>query len=180
MLSAFCLLLCAYFMRSRIYLHPSTLAKRGPVLLFLAIVGFYFYGLGHLPFVGPDEPRYAQVAREMFLRQDLITPTLGGHNWFEKPALLYWMMIASFKLFGVSEWAARLPAALSGLFTIAAVYCIGTRIDDPAVERVQGCSFWLTVASATTVGTVVFSRAARFGIILTMTRTWALAFYILH
>jgi 4-amino-4-deoxy-L-arabinose transferase-like glycosyltransferase len=69
-------------------LHPSTLAKRGTVLLFLAIVAFYSYGLGHLPLVGPDEPRYAQVAREMFLRRDLITPTLGGHTWFEKPALL--------------------------------------------------------------------------------------------
>ena len=161
-------------------MHPSSLAKRGTVLLFLVIAAFYFYGLGHLPFVGPDEPRYAQVAREMFQRHDLITPTLGGHNWFEKPALLYWMMIASFKLFGVSEWAARLPAALSGLFTIAAVYCIGTRIEHDAVERLQGYSFWLTVASATTVGTVVFSRAASFDIILTMTTTWALAFYLLH
>jgi len=63
---------------------------------------------------GADDQRlrarrhHAQVAREMFLRHDLITPTLGGHAWFEKPALLYWMMIASFHLFGISEWAARL------------------------------------------------------------------------
>src|SRR6266516_3703012 len=128
MLSAFCLLLSAYFMRSRIYLHPSTLAKRGIVLLFLATALFYFYGLDHLPFVGPDEPRYAQVAREMFLRHDLITPTLGGHPWFEKPALLYWMMIGSFTAFGVSEWTARLGPALSGLLTIAAVYWVSRRI----------------------------------------------------
>src|SRR6266850_7826042 len=96
-----------YPIRSRIYLHPSTLAKRVSILLCLAIVAFYFYGLGVVPLVGPDEPRYAQVAREMFLRGDLITPTLGGHTWFEKPALLYWMMIAAFKAFGVNEWAAR-------------------------------------------------------------------------
>jgi len=161
-------------------LHPSTLAKRGPVLLFLAIVGFYFYGLGHLPFVGPDEPRYAQVAREMFLRQDLITPTLGGHTWFEKPALLYWMMVVSFKLFGVSEWAARLPAALSGLLTVAAVYCIGTRIEREASEKLSGYGFWVTLASATTLGIIVFARAASFDIILTMTTTWALVLYLLH
>jgi 4-amino-4-deoxy-L-arabinose transferase-like glycosyltransferase len=103
-------------------LQPSTLAKRGSLFLFLAVIAFYFYGLGHLPFVGPDEPRYAQVAREMFLRGDLITPTLGGHTWFEKPPLLYWMMIAGFKLFGVSEWSARLPSALSGVLTAAAVF----------------------------------------------------------
>jgi 4-amino-4-deoxy-L-arabinose transferase-like glycosyltransferase len=161
-------------------LHPSTLAKRGTVLLFLAVVAFYFYALGHLPFVGPDEPRYAQVAREMFLRHDLITPTLGGHTWFEKPALLYWMMVGSFKLFGVSEGAARLPAALSGLLTIAAVYCIGTRIERQGSEKLCGYGFWVTVASATTLGIIVFSRAASFDIILTMTTTWTLAFYLLH
>ena len=93
----------------------STLAKRGSLILFLHRCGIYLYGLGHLPLLGPDEPRYAQIGREMFLRGDLITPTLGGHPWFEKPALLYWLMIASYKIFGVSEWSARLPAAVAGL-----------------------------------------------------------------
>jgi 4-amino-4-deoxy-L-arabinose transferase-like glycosyltransferase len=166
-------------------LHPSTLAKRGTIFLFLVIAAFYFYGLGHLPFVGPDEPRYAQVAREMFLRHDLITPTLGGHTWFEKPALLYWMMIASFKLFGVSEWAARLPAAASGLLTVAAVSCIGNRAERSyAAEGLRGDSltlgFWSALAAATTIGLVAFSRAASFDILLTMTTTWTLAFYVLH
>ena len=163
-------------------MHPSTLAKRGTVLLFLAIVAVYFYGLGHLPFVGPDEPRYAQVAREMFLRHDLITPTLGGHTWFEKPALLYWMMILSFKLFGVSEWAAHLPAAISGVLTVVAVFVVGRRVErneDPDNE-LQSYAFWSALAAATTIGIVVFSRAASFDIVLTMTTTWALAFYILY
>ncbi len=163
-------------------MHPSTLAKRGTVLLFLAIVAVYFYGLGNLPLVGPDEPRYAQVAREMFLRHDLITPTLGGHTWFEKPALLYWMMIASFKLFGVTEWAARLPAAVSGVLTVAAVFVVGRRVErdkDPDNE-LQSYAFWSALAAATTIGIVVFSRAASFDIVLTVTTTWALAFYVLY
>jgi 4-amino-4-deoxy-L-arabinose transferase-like glycosyltransferase len=180
---ALCLVLTAFCLlhEERLYLHPSTLAKRGTVLLFLVVVAFYFYGLGYLPFVGPDEPRYAQVAREMFLRRDLITPTLGGHTWFEKPALLYWMMIASFKLFGVSEWAARLPAAFSGLLTVAAVYCIGRRGErNSADQTLRGYGFWSALASATTLGVVVFSRAASFDIILTMTTTWALTCYLLY
>ena len=163
-------------------MHPSTLAKRGTVLLFLAIVAVYFFGLGHLPFVGPDEPRYAQVAREMFLRRDLITPTLGGHTWFEKPALLYWLMILSFKLFGVSEWAARLPSVLSGVLTVAAVFVVGRRVEvdgDPNNE-LHGYAFWSALAAATTLGIVAFSRAASFDIILTMATTWALAFYVLY
>ena len=43
----------------------------------------FFYGLGRLPFLGPDEPRYAQVAREMVQTGDWITPRLAGIHWFE-------------------------------------------------------------------------------------------------
>ena len=163
-------------------MHPSILAKRGTVLLFFAIAVFYFYGLGHLPLVGPDEPRYAQVAREMFLRGDLITPTLGGRTWFEKPALLYWMIIASFKLFGVTEWSARLPAAISGVLTVAAVFVLGRQLEAVKGEdpKFQGYAFWSAIAAATTIGIVVFSQAVSFDIILTMTTTWALAFYFLY
>jgi 4-amino-4-deoxy-L-arabinose transferase-like glycosyltransferase len=157
------------------------------VFLLVVVVAFYLYGLGHLPLVGPDEPRYAQVAREMLLRHDLITPTLGGHTWFEKPALLYWMMIASFKLFGVSEWAARLPAAVSGLLTVAAVFFVGNRLEGKCAGAQLGSDslhglqvgFWSALAAATTIGIVAFSRAASFDILLTMTTTWSLAFYIL-
>jgi 4-amino-4-deoxy-L-arabinose transferase-like glycosyltransferase len=161
-------------------LQPSSLAKRGSLLLFLVIIAAYLYGLGHLPLVGPDESRYAQIAREMLLRNDLITPTLGGHLWFEKPALLYWMMMGSFKLFGVSEWSARFPSALSGILTIAAVFCVARKVD-----RIEGdgprrdWSFWSSLVLATTLGMIVFSRAAAFDIILTMTMTWALACFIL-
>jgi 4-amino-4-deoxy-L-arabinose transferase-like glycosyltransferase len=162
-------------------LHPSNLAKRGTVLLFLAVIAFYFYGLGHLPLLGPDEPRYAQVAREMFVRHDLITPTLGGHVWFEKPALLYWLMIASFKLFGVSEWAARLPSAVAGLLTIAALFVVSRQATAVAKDtESQSYAFWCVLVSATTLGLVVFSRGASFDILLTMTTTWALAFYVLY
>jgi 4-amino-4-deoxy-L-arabinose transferase-like glycosyltransferase len=63
-------------------------------LWLVVIIGFlilYFYGLNFVPLLGPDEPRYSQIAREMFERNDWLTPTLGGYNWFEKPALLYWL-----------------------------------------------------------------------------------------
>jgi len=162
-------------------LHPSTLAKRVSILLFLAIVAFYIYGLGLIPLVGPDEPRYAQVAREMFSRGDLITPTLGGHPWFEKPALLYWMMIASFKMFGVSEWSARLGSALAGLLTIAAVWYVGREVERTSSSfDVEGLGFWSAFAAATSLGMIVFSRGASFDIVITMTTTWALSFFVLQ
>src|SRR5437899_3242512 len=81
------------------------------------IVFTYFFGLT-IPLLGPDEPRYAQVAREMLDRGDFVTPTLGGFNWFEKPALFYWLEMASYKIFGVTEFAAGFGSALFGLGTI--------------------------------------------------------------
>jgi 4-amino-4-deoxy-L-arabinose transferase-like glycosyltransferase len=157
-------------------LHPSTLAKRVYLLLFAVIIVFYFYGLGKLPLLGPDEPRYAQVAREMFLNRDLITPTLGGHTWFEKPALLYWMIVASFKVFGVSEWSARLGPAVCGLLTVVSVWFVGRELD----EEAPGFGFWTVVVSASCLGLIVFSRAASFDVVITMTSTWSLAFFLLH
>jgi len=158
-------------------LHPSTLAKRVYILLFAIIIAFYLYGLGKLPLLGPDEPRYAQVAREMFLTGDLITPTLGHHTWFEKPALLYWMIAGSFKVFGVNEWAARFGPALCGLLTIAAVWFVGREIDR---EEPRGFAFWSVVVSGSCLGLIVFSRATGFDVVITMTTTWALAFFLLH
>jgi 4-amino-4-deoxy-L-arabinose transferase-like glycosyltransferase len=158
-------------------LHPSTLAKRVYLLLFAIIIAFYLYGLGKLPLLGPDEPRYAQVAREMFLTGDLITPMLGHHTWFEKPALLYWMIAGAFKVFGVSEWSARFGPALCGLLTIAAVWYVGRELDR---EEPRGFAFWSVVVTASCLGLIVFSRAASFDVVITMTSTWALAFFLLH
>lgn len=160
-------------------MHPSALAKRLYILLFIAIVAFYFYGLGSLPLLGPDEPRYAQVAREMFLRGDLITPTLGGHTWFEKPALLYWMIMASFKVFGVHEWSARVGPAVCGLLTIAAVWRVGREVERGS-EQARDFSFWSVLVAASSLGLIVFSRAVSFDIVVTMTATWALAFFVLY
>ena len=154
-------------------MHPSALAKRVYVFLFLIVSAFYLYGVGHLPLLGPDEPRYAQVAREMFLSGDYVTPTLGGHTWFEKPALLYWMIAAAFKVFGVSEGAARFGPALCGLLTIAAVWCVGRKIDD-------SFGVWSLIVTATSLGLIVFSRAASFDVVITMTTSWALACFLLH
>ena len=154
----------------------STLAKRAALLFFLAAAAFYFYGLGHLPFIGPDEPRYAEVAREMYLRGDMVTPTLGGHTWFEKPALLYWMMIGSYRLFGVLEWAARLGPAICGLLTVLLIYWAGNRIERAHEDEreASGLGLWSGVALASSVGLIVFSRGASFDIVVTMTVTLAL------
>lgn len=151
-----------------------TLAKHSKLLLFIVVCGLYFYGLGYAPLVGPDEPRYAQVAREMFDRRDAVTPTLGGFTWFEKPALLYWGMMASYQVFGVSEWSARLPAICSGLLAVLMIGWVGKRVEDTESPGVNHLGLISSLVLASSAGLIVFSRGATFDIIITMTVTLAL------
>jgi len=92
----------------------------------LLLAGFcaflFFYGLSQFGLIGADEPRYAQVAREMLERHDWITPTLGGEPWLEKPPLYYWQAMVAYSVFGVTDWAARLPVAIDATLLVLAVY----------------------------------------------------------
>lgn len=160
------------------------------MMVAVVVVFVYFFGLT-IPLVGPDEPRYAQVAREMFERGDWVTPTLGGYHWFEKPALLYWLQIASYNIFGVTEFAARFGSALFGLGTVACLWILGRRI---ATERTEALPFkekhlsvyslanfgnLLGLVAASSIGIIVFARGASFDIILTFPMTAALVSYYL-
>ncbi|HVF50315.1 MAG TPA: glycosyltransferase family 39 protein [Pyrinomonadaceae bacterium] len=153
----------------------SNLAKRAGWLLLIAVGVVYLCGLGGLPFVGPDEPRYAQVAREMFARGDFVTPTLNGRTWFEKPALLYWMMMASFEAFGISEWSARLGSACAGLLTLLLVGWVANAVETATGAQMRWFGVVATATAATMAGLLVFSRGASFDILLTLTVTLALA-----
>ncbi len=70
----------------------------------------------------PDEGRYAEIPREMVETGDYIVPHLDYVRYFEKPPLLYWATALSFRIFGLSEWSARLPNALAALLTVLLLY----------------------------------------------------------
>ena len=79
--------------------------------------------------VGADEPRYAQVAREMLDRHDWVTPMLWGKPWLEKPPLYYWGAILAYKATGtVTGWAARLPSAVFSTIMVFFVYVWARRL----------------------------------------------------
>lgn len=144
-------------------------------LAFLVLL-VYFSGLT-VPLMGPDEPRYAQVAREMYERGAWLTPTLDGYPWFEKPPLLYWLQIVSYHTFGVSEFAARLGPALCGLGTISVLSLLGKTEED---SRNVGLLHHLMLTAASTLGLIVFSHAAGFDIVLTFTLTAALISFFIY
>jgi len=134
---------------------PSPIVRIAWVFLFLATLYLcYFHNLGALGFVGPDEPRYAWIARDMADSGDWVTPRLYGHAWFEKPVLYYWVAALSFKRFGANEAAARFPSAFSALLATLAMAWLAYRLYGRETAR------WLMLLLPTTVGMIGFSHAA--------------------
>src|SRR5438034_3528763 len=76
----------------------------------------------------PDEGRYAEIPREMLVRGDWIVPRLQGEPYLDKPPLLYWLAMLSYRVFGVHDWAARLVPALAVHGTIVLSYLFGRRL----------------------------------------------------
>ncbi len=159
-------------------------------LLLFAVTSFVLlYGLvplfggDQLGLVGADEPRYAQIAREMLaehdstcqqLRTDIfpsslrpvairnaykclttgtITPILNGRPWLEKPALYYWRAMGFFREFGVSDWSARLPSA-SGAFALIVLIYLHMRRFRP------GGHVDAALITASSLGIIAFARGA--------------------
>ncbi len=132
-------------------------------LLLLAVCGFFFFWkLSSFGLIGADEPRYAQVAREMLARHDWVTPTLGGTAWLEKPPLYYWQAMIAYRVFGVSDWAARLPSAFDALVLVLPVCWFLSRFR-PGME-LDGA-----LMLATCAGIVGYARAASMDMALAAT-----------
>ena len=123
-------------------------------LVLVALYVCLFSGLGVLGLVGPDEPRYAAVARAMAEAHDWITPRLWGTPWFEKPVLYYWTAGAAMRVFGVSEFAARLPSALAALLAVLAVAWTALR------SYGIGAAWYALLMLPTSVAMIGFARAA--------------------
>jgi 4-amino-4-deoxy-L-arabinose transferase-like glycosyltransferase len=154
------------------------------VTLFLRCFGLSPYtGGDRLGLVGADEPRYAQIAREMLAAHDAacnaahtnlipnslrlvdlkaaykcllsgtVTPILYGQPWLEKPALYYWRAMGFFREFGVSDWSARLPSTSGALALIVLIYLHMRRFR-------PGGQLDAALITASSVGIIAFSRGA--------------------
>ena len=98
------------------------------VSLLFAITGFaLLYKLGDLPFAEPDEPRYAESAREMIELSSYMVPYLNYEPRLEKPVLHYLLICASYALLGVSEFSARLPSVLAALLLLGMTFFVVQR-----------------------------------------------------
>jgi 4-amino-4-deoxy-L-arabinose transferase-like glycosyltransferase len=108
--------------------HPPIPTRRSVALIVLAWAILQLGGLFSPGLLDDVDSVYLEVAREMLQRHDYVTPTIDGIRFFDKPPLMYWMAAGSMKVFGVHDWAARLPLALGVLALLLAVYALGRRL----------------------------------------------------
>jgi hypothetical protein len=107
----------------------SSALHLGKILLLTIIYVLLWFGtLNYRHLIPSDEGRYAEMAREMLVTGDWVTPRYNGYKYFEKPPLQVWATAATFQAFGIGDWQARLWTALTGFLTILAIGFTGARI----------------------------------------------------
>lgn len=145
------------------------------LLLAIPLVYFlYFFGLSQVGLLGPDEPRYASIGRQMARSGDWITPRLWGVPWFEKPALLYWMTGTAFRLGLGEELAPRLPVALMSVAFLIFFYGVmsrefGKRAATFAAAILATSAGWLSLSH---IGVTDLPMSAAFSAGMLLCLTW--------
>jgi len=139
---------------------PHRWQPRSVAILVLAWAVLQIGGLFTPGLLDDVDSVYIQIAREMLQRHDYVTPMIDGIRFFDKPPLMYWMAAGSMHLFGIHDWAARLPLALGVLALLLSVYALGIRlfvtISPPnAPDR---AALYAALAMATSIGPYLYTR----------------------
>jgi 4-amino-4-deoxy-L-arabinose transferase-like glycosyltransferase len=144
------------------------------VLLLVAVSLFlFFYGLGDMALTDPDETFYAQTAREMLDAGEWTTPLIFGEPQFEKPAFYYWLVMISYMVFGVGEFAARFPSAVFGIAGVIGMYFLGRLF----FSRL--CGFLSGLILATCVQYIILSRGCVTDMVLMVFILFCFLFFLM-
>jgi 4-amino-4-deoxy-L-arabinose transferase-like glycosyltransferase len=141
----------------------------------------FFDGLGSLGLMDKTEALFVEVGHQMLERGDWVTPWWNGQRFFDYPVWGYWMVALSFRLFGVSEWAARLPVALAASAVLAAAFAL-LLAWSPAGEAGRPRFLRAAVAAgvlATTPGWIGWGRTSTTDMFLASAITLALFGFLL-
>lgn len=144
--------------------------------LLLAVLAVRLGLTAMLPLADTTEPRYAEIARIMAETGDWITPWFDyGVPFWGKPPLSFWAQALSFKVFGVSEFAARFPSWLANAATVYFIYSLGRYLNvSPRDDQARASGLWAAVIYATTAlgfvsaGTVMTDSFLLLGTTLTL------------
>ena len=130
-----------------------------------------FVNLGVTGLWDLDEALYTSIAREMSVRGDWVVPTFNAGVFYDKPPLMFWLMMGSFRFLGESEFSARLPAAILAIGTALATYHLARRLFSAEV------GFWAGLATTSNIIFTVSARAATVDSALTFVTTLAMALF---
>lgn len=144
------------------------------VIILLAITLLVvLFGLGNMALTDPDETFYAQTAKEMLNAGEWTTPLIFGKPQFEKPVLYYWLVMISYVIFGVNEFAARLPSAIFAVAGVIGVYLLGRVL----YSRISGIfSGFILITCAQYL---VLARACVTDMVLSVFILYSLLFFLL-
>ncbi len=131
---------------------PDSRLRLVSLLTVLVIPAALLYPCLSFRLLEPDEGRYAEIPREMLERGDWIVPHLQAEPYLDKPPLMYWLVMASYSIFGVHDWAARIPPALAIHATILSLYLIGRR------SLGERPAFWAALLLSVTPGFITMGR----------------------
>ena len=101
-------------------------------LIFVVLVSF-FLPLGMVPLFNLDEGAFSEATREMLLNHNFITTYLNGDLRFDKPILIYWFQAISVSIFGLNEFALRLPSAIAGALWVYSIWWFTKKYFDEKV-----------------------------------------------
>jgi 4-amino-4-deoxy-L-arabinose transferase-like glycosyltransferase len=127
---------------------------RNYIVLFVGCLLFHLAGTWSLPLIDRDEPRFAEAAREMRERADFIVPYFNNQFRFDKPPLTYWLQVASYRVFGENDFAARFPTAVAAALVASVLLTWGQRLRDEKV------GWWAAVIFTLSLQTFVHGKAA--------------------
>jgi 4-amino-4-deoxy-L-arabinose transferase-like glycosyltransferase len=147
-------------------------SMRPPALLAAIAAAMFFANLGGAHLWDVDEAIFAQAAKEMLHRGDYVTPYFNGQVFPDKPAMMYWLMIGAYKLFGTTEFAARSASAIFGIGSVLLTYRLGRLMFSPAV------GFWSGLVLASSLNFCVIARAATPDAFLTFFSTLAMLAFV--
>jgi hypothetical protein len=97
-------------------------------LLVIVVAAFLFFSRLDCALQEPEEPRYAEIPRQMLSTGNIATPILHGLPYYDKPPLLYWLVMACYTAFGINDSSARLVPAAAGFLTVLVTYFWGRRV----------------------------------------------------
>jgi 4-amino-4-deoxy-L-arabinose transferase-like glycosyltransferase len=123
-------------------------------LFFFGCIAFHILGTWSVSLIDRDEPRFAEASREMIERGDYIVPHFNNQLRLDKPPLAYWAQVASYRIFGENDFAARFPSAIAAALVAMSILAWGKRIGGIRV------GWWAAIIFTLSLQTFVHAKAA--------------------